>query len=121
MRLFQMTIVKQFLLLQLDVRTILNFAGLAQPFRTLKPRLKATFHLNPPLTQQKEFAARVSEIRAMQPNQRRLDDLFQSMLHRVFNGAANAQTTGVVPTMVRCQYGAWASAFVTFLATKHSV
>ncbi|MEC4890471.1 MAG: restriction endonuclease subunit S [Nitrospira sp.] len=44
----------------------------------------------PPLFLQKEFAARVSEIRAMQAEQaasrRRLDDLFHSMLHRVFQG-----------------------------------
>ncbi len=44
----------------------------------------------PPLSLQKEFAARVSEIRAVQAEQtasrRRLDDLFQSMLHRAFNG-----------------------------------
>jgi type I restriction enzyme S subunit len=44
----------------------------------------------PPLPLQKEFAARVSDIRAMQADQaasrRRLDDLFQSMLHRAFNG-----------------------------------
>jgi type I restriction enzyme S subunit len=46
--------------------------------------------LLPPLSLQKEFAARVSDIRAMQAEQatsrRRLDDLFQSMLHRAFNG-----------------------------------
>jgi len=44
----------------------------------------------PPLTLQKEFAASVGEIRAMQFEQaasrKRLDDLFQSMLHRAFNG-----------------------------------
>jgi type I restriction enzyme S subunit len=44
----------------------------------------------PPLSLQKEFAARVSEIRAMQTEQgasrRRLDDLFHSMLHRAFQG-----------------------------------
>lgn len=44
----------------------------------------------PPLGLQKEFAARVSEIRAVQAEQsashRRLDDLFQSMLHRSLNG-----------------------------------
>lgn len=44
----------------------------------------------PPLPLQKEFAARVSDIRAMQAEQaasrRRLDELFQSMLHRAFNG-----------------------------------
>ena len=44
----------------------------------------------PPLPLQKEYAARVSEIRAMQTEQsasrRRLDDLFQSLLYRAFNG-----------------------------------
>jgi len=44
----------------------------------------------PPLSLQKEFAARVSEIRAMQAKQaasrRRLDDLFRSMLHSAFQG-----------------------------------
>jgi type I restriction enzyme S subunit len=44
----------------------------------------------PPLTLQKEFAARVSDIRTMQAEQaasrRRLDDLFQSMLHCAFQG-----------------------------------
>ena len=44
----------------------------------------------PPLMLQNQFAARVSDIRAMETEQaasrRRLDDLFQSMLHRAFNG-----------------------------------
>jgi type I restriction enzyme S subunit len=44
----------------------------------------------PPLPLQKEFAARVSEIRAVQAEQatsrRRLDELFQSLLHRAFKG-----------------------------------
>ena len=44
----------------------------------------------PPLPLQKEFAAHVSEIRAMQAEQsasrRRLDDLFHSLLHRAFQG-----------------------------------
>ena len=44
----------------------------------------------PPLPLQKEFAARVSEIRTLQAEQaasrRRLDNLFRSMLHRAFNG-----------------------------------
>ena len=43
-----------------------------------------------PLSLQKEFASGVSNIRAMQTEQansrRRLDDLFQSMLHRAFQG-----------------------------------
>lgn len=44
----------------------------------------------PPLPLQKEFAARVAEIREMKFAQsascKRLDDLFQSMLHRAFEG-----------------------------------
>jgi type I restriction enzyme, S subunit len=44
----------------------------------------------PPLRLQEEFAQRVIEIRALESEQdasrRRLDDLFQSMLHRAFNG-----------------------------------
>ena len=44
----------------------------------------------PPISLQHEFAARVSDIRAIQAEQaasrRRLDDLFQSMLHRAFQG-----------------------------------
>lgn len=42
----------------------------------------------PPLSLQQEFAARVSEIRALEAKQaesrRRIDDLFQSLLHRAF-------------------------------------
>jgi type I restriction enzyme S subunit len=44
----------------------------------------------PPLPLQKQFAARATEIRAVQAEQaasrKRLDNLFQSMLHRAFNG-----------------------------------
>jgi type I restriction enzyme S subunit len=44
----------------------------------------------PPLVRQIEFAIRVSEIRAIRAEQatsrRRLDDLFQSILHRAFKG-----------------------------------
>jgi type I restriction enzyme S subunit len=44
----------------------------------------------PPLPLQKKFATRVLGIRALQSDQadsrRRLDDLFQSMLHQAFNG-----------------------------------
>jgi type I restriction enzyme S subunit len=44
----------------------------------------------PPLPLQKQFASRVAEIRELEGEQatsrRRLDDLFQSMLHRAFNG-----------------------------------
>jgi type I restriction enzyme S subunit len=44
----------------------------------------------PPLTLQKEFAQRVKEIRELEAGQASsrvcLDALFQSMLHRAFNG-----------------------------------
>jgi len=44
----------------------------------------------PPLDRQKDFAQRVTEIRDLETAQvtirRRLDDLFQSLLHRAFNG-----------------------------------
>jgi type I restriction enzyme S subunit len=44
----------------------------------------------PPIEQQREFAARVAEVREMEARQteshRRLDDLFQSLLHRAFEG-----------------------------------
>ena len=44
----------------------------------------------PPLPLQKEFAQRVTEIRALEAEQaasrQRLEALFQSMLHRAFNG-----------------------------------
>jgi type I restriction enzyme S subunit len=44
----------------------------------------------PPLLLQKEFAKRVTEIREMEATQaasrQRLESLFQSMLHRAFNG-----------------------------------
>jgi type I restriction enzyme S subunit len=52
--------------------------------------LKALRIYLPPLKLQEEFATRVSDIRAMQAEQaasrRRVDDLFQSMLHRAFQG-----------------------------------
>jgi HsdM N-terminal domain len=51
---------------------------------------KAGRVLVPPLQLQREFSARVSEIRALEAQQvasgKQLDDLFQSMLHRAFNG-----------------------------------
>jgi len=44
----------------------------------------------PPLPLQREFAAQVAEVRAMEAKQtesrRRLDDLFASLLHRAFRG-----------------------------------
>ena len=44
----------------------------------------------PPLDQQRDFAMRVAEVRSLEARQaasgRRLDDLFQSLLHRAFQG-----------------------------------
>ncbi|HJT21322.1 MAG TPA: restriction endonuclease subunit S [Nitrospira sp.] len=52
--------------------------------------LKALRMYLPPFPLQKDFAARVAEIRAMETQQatsrRRLDDLFHSLLHRAFRG-----------------------------------
>lgn len=53
-------------------------------------QLRALPILVPPLPLQNQFAARVAEIRAMEKEQaeskRRLDALFQAMLHRAFEG-----------------------------------
>jgi type I restriction enzyme S subunit len=53
-------------------------------------KIKKSKILLPPLPLQKEFASRVSEIRAMESEQsssrQSLDALFQSMLHRAFQG-----------------------------------
>ena len=61
----------------------------AQPTLNIKQIQEAPIIL-PPLALQKEFAACVTEIRELEAGQaasrRRLDDLFQSMLHRAFNG-----------------------------------
>jgi type I restriction enzyme S subunit len=55
-----------------------------------KQRLRGVSIPVPPLLLQCQFAARVAEIRALEALQaesrRRLDDLFQSMLHRAFQG-----------------------------------
>jgi type I restriction enzyme S subunit len=55
-----------------------------------KQRLRGVSIPVPPLLLQGQFAARVAEIRALEARQaesrRRLDDLFQSMLHRAFEG-----------------------------------
>lgn len=52
--------------------------------------LKRLRVLNPPLQLQKQFAARVAEVRALEADQttsrHHLDDLYQSVLHRAFRG-----------------------------------
>jgi len=54
------------------------------------PTVEQFIVLVPPLSLQKEFANRIAEVRAMEAQQaasrQRLDDLFQSMLHRAFQG-----------------------------------
>ncbi|HEV2490028.1 MAG TPA: restriction endonuclease subunit S [Candidatus Acidoferrales bacterium] len=53
-------------------------------------KLKKTAILLPPLPMQKEFARRMTEVRVLKVKQatsrRRLEDLFQSLLHRAFQG-----------------------------------
>jgi type I restriction enzyme S subunit len=55
-----------------------------------KSILESILVIRPPFPLQKEFAARAKEIRTIQAEQAasrgRLDDLFQSVLHRAFNG-----------------------------------
>jgi type I restriction enzyme S subunit len=55
-----------------------------------KSTLESIPAIRPPLPLQKEFGMRVKEIRALEAEQaasrRRLNDLFQSMLHRAFSG-----------------------------------
>jgi len=55
-----------------------------------KPKVMSLEVPLPPLPLQKKFSSRATEIRAVQAEQsasrRRLDELFQSMLHRAFNG-----------------------------------
>lgn len=55
-----------------------------------KPKVLSMLVPTPPLLLQRQFAARVQEIRALEGRQaesrRRLDDLFQSLLHRAFQG-----------------------------------
>jgi type I restriction enzyme S subunit len=63
----------------------------------------------PPLLLQRQFAARVAEIRAMEAEQaasrRRLDDLFQSMLHRAFNGDLSTQIdSGDASVVVKAEH-----------------
>ncbi len=61
----------------------------AQPALNLRT-IKAIKIPIPPLSLQKKFAKRVTEIRELGAKQtaskKRLDDLFQSLLHRAFNG-----------------------------------
>jgi len=53
-------------------------------------QIRATRIYLPPFPVQRTFALRLAEIRAMEERQpesrRRLDDLFQSLLHRAFQG-----------------------------------
>ena len=72
-----------------DKDKIAGATGIAQQHFNIGEARKLEIAVPPP-AQQNEFAARVSEIRAMQAEQaasrRRLNDLFRSMLHRAFQG-----------------------------------
>ncbi len=63
--------------------------AVAQPNVNAKQLASIRFPL-PPLALQREFAARVAEVRALQAQQarsrQRLEDLFQALLHRAFAG-----------------------------------
>jgi type I restriction enzyme S subunit len=80
--LFQTKFIKR----QLEARKSGTTSVVAIYFKSLRD-LKVVV---PPLPLQKEFAKRVTEIRELEARQsvsrQRLDDLFQSMLHREFNG-----------------------------------
>ncbi|MBI5577483.1 MAG: restriction endonuclease subunit S [Deltaproteobacteria bacterium] len=68
----------------------INFTGTAGQQRVPRSFIEGYKCFRPPLSLQKEFAARVAEIRLLEAKQaescRRLDDLFQSLLHRAFRG-----------------------------------
>lgn len=74
-----------------SVNAFLNRMGKGQALRHLQITELAKMPIPmPPMLLQKEFAARVTEIRAVQTGQAasgtRLENLFESMLHRAFNG-----------------------------------
>ena len=82
-----------FLAVQLKARSsaILNMVRTGATVQNLQTLFLSNFLLVcPPLALQRQFAARVQEIRALEARQaesrRRLDDLFQSLLHRAFRG-----------------------------------
>jgi type I restriction enzyme S subunit len=72
-----------------DKDKIAGATGIAQQHFNIGEARRLELAL-PPLSLQKEFAQRVTEIREMKAEQttsrRRLDDLFQAMLHRAFSG-----------------------------------
>jgi type I restriction enzyme S subunit len=72
-----------------DKVSIAGATGIAQQHFNIGEARRVTFAL-PPLALQEEFAQQVNEIRELEAEQAasrsRLDDLFQSMLHRAFNG-----------------------------------
>ena len=72
-----------------DKDKIAGATGIAQQHFNIGEARKLEIGV-PPLSLQKEFAVRVSEIRALQAEQsasrRCLDGLFQSLLHRAFQG-----------------------------------
>jgi type I restriction enzyme S subunit len=81
---------QQYLVAALRVANLNQYAGRAAQPLVSGSRIYPIPILIPPLPLQKEFAQRVTEIRELAASQAtsrtRLDALFQSMLHRAFNG-----------------------------------
>jgi type I restriction enzyme S subunit len=81
---------QMYLVTSLVTADLNQYAGRAAQPLISGSRLYPVPVLVPPLAVQRQFAARVAEIRALEARQaesrRRLDELFQSLLHRAFHG-----------------------------------
>lgn len=80
----------EYLRFSLELRSLKDFVtGSTQP-KLNQARLNLIPIPLPPLSLQQQFADRVAEVRALEESQaasrERLDDLFQSLLHRAFTG-----------------------------------
>ncbi len=81
---------QEYLVVTLRLANFNQYAGRAAQPLVSGSRIYPIPILIPPMSLQQEFAKRVSEIRELEviqsSSRQRLDDLFQSMLHRAFNG-----------------------------------
>ncbi|MCJ7699039.1 restriction endonuclease subunit S [Candidatus Bathyarchaeota archaeon] len=80
----------EFLLASLEAKNLMDFASNSNPPSIRKTTIEDWRIMLPPLSQQKKFADRVTEIRMLESDQAasrlRLEALFQSLLHHAFNG-----------------------------------